>query len=150
MQHIGKSAMLWPLRSISHQFLPILGTIFNPKTLKRSSGTLSEKTPNFSAHFSNSSSISGPLGRPISSQKACPSSTPTTSGANLVQKWAPGPPRTLFWLVSARFLSVFNDLTTPPMRYCCLPCFGGPLTTYKIHPLNPISLMRFDAKRCVF
>ena len=34
MQHIGKNAMLRPLFSISVQFLPILGTIFDPKTFQ--------------------------------------------------------------------------------------------------------------------
>jgi hypothetical protein len=51
MQHIGKNAMLRPLRSISVQFLPILGTIFDPKTLQNELWDPIEKNTKFEHPF---------------------------------------------------------------------------------------------------
>ena len=150
MQHIGKNAMLRPLRSISLQFLLISGTVFDPKTLQNELWDPTEKNTKFEHPFFEFFLNFWPPWAP----KFHPKTIPIIEGfhfwGQLGSKVGPGTPRTQFWLISGRFLLFFTDFTTRPTQYSCFPGFGGAQITSKIESLNPLSLKGFDEKRCVF
>jgi len=96
MQHIGKNAMLRPLRSISVQFLPILGTIFDPKTLQNELWDPIEKNTKFQNPFLEFLLDLGSPWGPNSHPKSMAISEGFHFGGKLGAEVGPGPPRTQF------------------------------------------------------
>jgi hypothetical protein len=114
MQHIGKNAMLRPLRSISVKCLPILGTIFEPKTLQNELWDPIEKNTKFEhpsfQFFLDSGSPWGPNFGP----KRAADSYLFQWGFQLGAEVGPGTPQdtilVVFWPFLEEFLPILQHV----------------------------------------